>query len=473
MMLLPNTAPLFRLPETAMVLLFLFFIPGCGKSSNTPLYIGSTEVDTVTILQNIATPWELSWGPDDWLWFTEREGRVNRANPENGNNTVVLTIPEVYQKGESGLLGMAFHPEFETTPFVYLVYTYLDSPMIREKLVRYTWNGVGLTQPEVLLTDIPANSYHDGSRLTFGPDGKLYMSTGDAGHPPNAQNLAVLAGKILRLNPDGSIPADNPYPDSYVWTYGLRNTQGLVFSPEGILYGSDHGPNTDDEINILEMNRNYGWPEVKGFCETPEEQTYCAEHNVREPLYAWTPTLAVAGIDHYHHSAISEWQNSLLMTSLKASTLYSLKLNASGTAITEVTSYFSNTWGRLRDVCISPNGNVYLAVSNRDGRGSPRPGDDRIIRLSPTNSTGFNNAATSKKSLQIYPNPLAGTHTLSVDADYAGKRYQIISHKGEIMMDGEISNSAEISIGSALNRGMYVLRVFNDTFAENGRFLVL
>ncbi|MDY0341927.1 MAG: PQQ-dependent sugar dehydrogenase [Lentimicrobium sp.] len=465
--------PIIRLPLSVMILLLLIFIAGCSKSSNSQVNIGSTSIDTLTILQNIATPWELSWGPDDQLWFTEREGRVNHTNPEDGNNTVILTIPEVYQKGESGLLGMALHPEFTTTPFVYLVYTYLDGPMIREKLVRYTWNGTSLNQPEVLLTDIPANSYHDGSRLAFGPDGKLYMSTGDAGHPPNSQNLNVLAGKILRLNDDGSIPADNPNPESYVWAFGLRNSQGLVFAPDGTLYGSEHGPSSDDEVNILEMNRNYGWPDVVGFCDTPQEQAFCAQHNVREPLYAWTPTLAVAGIDHYHHNAIPEWQNSLIMTSLKASTLYSLKLNESGTAITEVTAYFNDTWGRLRDVCISPSGDVYLAVSNRDGRGNPKPGDDRIIRLRPSNTTGLNKVDIIKKSLLIYPNPVSADQILRVDATYSGVKYQIINIQGEMVMNGNISGSADISIDKALGKGMYLLRIFTSTFAESARFLIL
>lgn len=462
-----------RLPFSLMILLLLIFVAGCSKSSNSQINIGATNIDTTTVLQNIATPWELIWGPDNQLWFTEREGRVNRADPENGYNTVILTIAEVYQKGESGLLGMALHPEFSSMPFVYLVYTYLDSPMIREKLVRYTWNGSNLTQPETLLTDIPANSYHDGSRLAFGPDGKLYMSTGDAGYPPNSQNLTVLAGKILRLNDDGSIPADNPIPGSYVWAFGLRNSQGLVFAPDGTLYGSEHGPSSDDEVNILEMKRNYGWPEVVGYCDTPPEQIFCGQHNVREPIYAWTPTLAVAGIDHYHHDAIPEWQNSLIMASLKASTLYSLKLDESGTAIIKVTAYFNNTWGRLRDVCISPAGDVYLAVSNRDGRGTPKPGDDRIIRLRPSNTTGLSRIETSKNSLRIYPNPVLAEQMLRVDKTYSGLKFQIINHKGEMVMNGNISNSADISIDKMLGKGMYLLRIFTSTFAESGRFIIL
>lgn len=462
-----------KLTYLALALLLFILFPGCSQSSNAPLNPGSISLDTTTIIQNIDTPWELTWGPDNRLWFTERAGRVNRANPENGTNTVVLTILEVYEKGESGLLGMALHPDFEATPYVYLVYTYLDSPMIREKLVRYTWNGTTLSQPEVLLTEIPANSYHDGSRLAFGPDGKLYMSTGDAGYMPNSQNLNVLAGKILRMNDDGSIPEDNPIPGSYIWAWGLRNSQGLVFSPQGILYGSEHGPDSDDEINILEVNRNYGWPEVAGFCDTPAEQEFCTANNVKEPIYAWTPTLAVAGIDYYHQAAIPEWQNSLLMTSLKASTLYSLKLNEAGTAVTEVTPHFKAVWGRLRDVCISPAGDVYLAVSNRDGRGTPKPGDDRIVKLSATGTTGLNKPDPQKKSMLIYPNPVSGDRTLTVNSSFVGEEYQIVSSNGVLIKNGIVSPSANIMLEHSLQKGLYLLRILGNNFPANGRFLVL
>ena len=188
---------------------------------------------------------------------------------------------------------------------------------------------------------------------------------------------------------DGTIPEDNPIPGSYIWTWGHRNPQGLVISPAGIMYSSEHGPSSDDELNIIEKGRNYGWPNVKGFCDDVTEGSFCADSNVFEPIAAWTPTLAVAGTDFYPHPAIPEWQNSLLVTSLKASRLVALKLSEDGRTVQQEDAYFDNWFGRLRDICVSPDGRVFLAVSNRDGRGTIRSGDDRIIEIAARHSGDY------------------------------------------------------------------------------------
>jgi glucose/arabinose dehydrogenase len=417
------------------VALFLFF--GCSQKSEGQFYIGNTAVDTVTLISEIETPWEVLWGPDNFIWFTERSGRVNRIDPSTGANQVILTLVDAFEYGEAGLLGMALYPDFEETPWVYLVYNYTDGPNIRERLVRYSWNGSTLENAVILIDAIPGNSYHNGSRLLFGPDGKLYMTTGDAGNTSNSQNMSSLAGKLLRLNPDGSIPSDNPDPNSYVWSSGLRNSQGLVFGSNGILYGSEHGPSSDDEVNILEKGRNYGWPDVAGFCDLPGENLFCDANNVREPLYAWTPTLAVSGIDYYSHATIPAWQGNLLMTSLKASKMLSLKLSDDGLAITETADWFAGTWGRLRDLCIAPDGRLFVAVSNRDGRGTPRPGDDRIVEIKVKNTTGMNQTDSHRKAVSIYPNPV-NTEARVEWAALTGKGdYFIYSQSGGLKGRGE------------------------------------
>lgn len=443
------------------ILIFLLLI-GCTEKSEGQegqLYIGDTPVDTTTIVSGIETPWEILWGPDNYIWFTERPGRVNRLNPATGEKQLILTIPDVFEYGEGGLLGMALHPDFETTPRVYLVYNYNDSPLIKERLVYYTWNGSTLVDGVTLINDIPGNSYHNGSRLLFGTDGKLFMTTGDAGNTSNSQNMNSLAGKLLRINPDGSIPGDNPYPGSYVWAFGLRNSQGLVFGPHGYLYGSEHGPSSDDEINLLEKGRNYGWPNVEGFCESPSEIIFCDEHNVREPLYAWTPTLAVSGLEYYNHSAIPAWKGNLLMTTLKASKMLSLKLSNDGLSITETNDWFGATWGRLRDVCVAPDGRVFIGVSNRDGRGTPRAGDDRIVEIKAKNSTGYDNPDRGKNNVLVYPNPT--TTTARVEwTDLNGKgEYMVFSQSGSMQLRGVV-NGPEFNIDTAdLNPGYYLLRI--------------
>jgi len=221
------------------------------------------------------------------------------------------------------------------------------------------------------------------------------MTTGDVGSASYALDTNRLHGKILRLNLDGSRPDDNPIPGSFVWSLGHRNPQGLVRAPSGIIYSSEHGPADNDEVNIIEKGRNYGWPEVHGFCDLPEEQTYCTANNVREPIAAWTPTLAVCGIDFYDHYAIPEWQNSILLVTLKEDDLRVLKLNESGDSIVSQDFHFNNYFGRLRDVCISPDGKIYIATSNQDGRAnSPFPTalDDRIIEIVSLNVAEYCNA---------------------------------------------------------------------------------
>jgi glucose/arabinose dehydrogenase len=238
----------------------------------------------------------------------------------------------------------------------------------------------------------------------------LFMTTGDAANTSTPQNLTSLNGKILRLHLDGSIPVDNPIPGSPVWSWGHRNPQGLVMAPSGILYSSEHGPSSDDEVNIIVPGGNYGWPTVRGFCDETTELAFCADSSVVEPIAAWTPTLAISGADYYAHTNIPSWSNALLVTSLKASRLVALKLSEDGRSATEETQHFTNWFGRLRDLCISPSGDIYLAVSNRDGRGTVHPGDDRIVKISAVDhTTDIPGASVEQEIPRIYPNPLQGS----------------------------------------------------------------
>jgi glucose/arabinose dehydrogenase len=452
--------------------LILLLMVGCSKKSESQLYIGTTEVDSTTLISGLDTPWEILWGPDNYLWFTERKGTVSRLNPENGQRNVILTIPDVFEYGEGGLLGMALHPDFQNNPAVYLVYNYTSGSLIKERLVKYNWNGSELTNAETLIENISANSYHNGSRLVFGPDGNLYMSTGDAGNTSNSQNMNSLSGKILRINQDGSIPADNPFPASYIWALGLRNTQGLAFSPEGILYGSEHGPDTDDELNLLESGRNYGWPAVAGFCNLPSETTFCNENGVREPLAAWTPTLAVAGLVYYNHTDIPEWQHSLLMTSLKAGKLVSLKLSADGLSVISQDEWFVNHYGRLRDVCISPGGSLYIAVSNRDGRGTPRPGDDRIVEIKAVSSTGVIELPNDKQLMRIIPNPVEQEASVFINEQFKASGYSIYNMMGKLLREGVIETSSFNFQADFLDAGSYILKVTGTSGVISAPFIV-
>lgn len=379
-----------------------FLVPGKAQ-----ITIGSTQVDTTTIVSNLDTPWEILWGSDNHIWITERQGKVSRLNPESGELTELINISQVYEEGESGLLGMALHPDFSNNPSVFLAYNYLESGSIKERVVKYSYSEGKLHSPLTLLEGIGGAGNHNGSRLVIDSELKLYMSTGDAANTSTSQNQNSLSGKILRMNLDGSIPADNPISDSYIWSWGHRNPQGLVISPTGIMYSSEHGPSSDDELNIIEKGRNYGWPNVKGFCDEITENPFCTENNVFEPIAAWTPTLAVAGTDFYPYSAIPEWQNSVLVTSLKAGRMTVLKLSEDGRSVVQEESFFNGWFGRLRDICISPDGRVFLAVSNRDNRGTLRAGDDRIVQIAVL-SSAIKNLRSLSPILSVYPNPLSG-----------------------------------------------------------------
>lgn len=323
-----------------------------------------TSLKTRVVIDNIGIPWEILWGPDNQIWMTERQGQVSRLDPETGAATVLAVIPAVQQTGEGGLLGMALHPAFPTSPYVFLAYTYNSNGATQVRIARYTYQNNTLVEPFTLVENIKGGIIHDGCRLLFAPDTTLLITTGDAADQSLPQRHDRLNGKILRVNTDGTIPADNPWPGSMLYSTGHRNAQGITWGPHGQLYSSEHGPANDDEVNLILPGYNYGWPKVHGYCDKPEEQEFCRDSTVVEPMIAWTPTLAVCGMEYYNHPAIPEWRNSLLLATLKASTLVQLQLSEDGTRITREREYFIGTFGRLRDVCVAPDGRVFISTSN-------------------------------------------------------------------------------------------------------------
>jgi len=355
-----------------LILILTFFLIQCKKPGEEPIDTGPVTIKDSAIVQNLHYPWEILWGPDNYIWMTERGGKISRVNPATGTVSLLHTISEVATNGEGGLLGMVLHPNFNSTPYVYVVYNY-NSGGYKEKVVRFTYTGSSLNSSFTIIENISAASIHNGSRLIITPDLKLWITTGDASNTSLPQNTGSRNGKILRLNLDGSVPSDNPVAGNPYWSFGHRNPQGLVFA-NGILYSSEHGPSSDDEVNIIEKGRNYGWPDVRGFCNETGEATFCTANNVKEPVTAWTPTIATGGLDYYNHNLIPQWKNSLLMATLKNSRLYQMKLDGTYKSITETNEYFTNKYGRMRDVCISPEGKVYICTSNGGN-------NDRLIEV--------------------------------------------------------------------------------------------
>ena len=331
---------------------------------------------------NLSNPWEIFWGPDDFIWVTEKAGKISRINPQTGQKMEILTISEVLNYGEGGLLGMVLHPDFANNPYVYVVYNYGTPPNtppngVKEKVVRYTYNGSTLTNPFILLDNIKGWVNHNGSRLVITPDLKMFITTGDAADTNTPQDDNSINGKVLRINLDGTIPADNPTAGSPIWSKGHRNSQGMVYA-NGKLYVSSHGQNIDDEINLITQSGNYGWPNIEGICDTPSEIAFCNANSVTAPIFAsGSTTWAFCGIDYYNNDTYPQWKNNLLMVSLKNQTFYTFKLSEDkNTIIGQPTLYNTKQFGRLRDIAISPTGRVYICTNNV----SP---SDKIIEITP------------------------------------------------------------------------------------------
>jgi PQQ-dependent dehydrogenase (s-GDH family) len=415
-----------------------------AQNPRTRHNVGTERFTKRVLASGLGNPWEVTWGPDGFLWVTERSAfRVTRIDPSAGSAHVALTVDDAYSSvDQDGLLGMALHPDLlrgRGHDFVYLAYVYNadTAPSItrRMRVRRWTYDArtQGLGSPTTVIDNLPAWNDHGGGRLVFGPDGKLYLSRGDQGsnflanycNQNHAQDLptaeqvrardwSTYQGKILRINLDGSIPADNPLLNgarSHIFTYGHRNPQGLVFGAGGTLYEAEHGPSSDDELNIIQPGRNYGWPYVAGFNDdrgyvyanwSASTPTPCSELRFSTTIIpdsvpqqkesAWhgadfmppiatfftvppdydfatlgTATIAPSGIDLYTSSTIPGWRSSVLIASLRAGAIYRVKLSADGRSVAgEPVEYFKETT-RFRDIAISPDGRRIFASTDDHG----------------------------------------------------------------------------------------------------------
>jgi glucose/arabinose dehydrogenase len=415
--------------------------------------LGTTIVQQTVVASNLNVPWDMTYGPDGWIWFTELAGNIKRMNPNTYEVQSVFTIGDVALFGFSvGLHSIVLHPDFNTTPYLYVHYA---NTTTTSKIVRYEYDATNntLLNPVIILGNIPAGVSHNGSRMVILND-KLFISLGDTySTPARAQDLTSINGKVLRMNLDGSIPDDNPMPGSYIWTFGHRNPQGLCYA-NGKMYSSEHGTTANDEINIIEENRNYGWSTVEGVCNTPAEITFCTANNVKEPIWSWSPSIAPCGLDYYQNDAIPEWNNSLLLAVLKDKKLIQLKLNADGTQILQQNIYLVNTYGRLRDVLVIPDGRVFLCTSNRDYAGAPIAVDDRIIELK-NNALAVNHFEASATA--VYPVPSDGI--LNIESKAKIDFVSIVTTEGKEVYSEKYSKSLDVT---RLAAGMYYLQLLDD-----------
>ncbi len=433
--------------------------PLCAQGAPASVVTGAVPFDQTVLVSGLQAPWEITWGPDDMLWLTERiAGRITRVDPSDGSTRTAIEIAEVAAAGgQDGLLGLALHPDLLAgtgNDHVFAAYTYADmerpphatvtdpnSPyrQLYAKIIRLTYDAAAgtLSDPVTVIDGLPAGSDHNSGRLKYGPDGMLYYTIGDMGNdqlgnyciPIEAQRLptteeivagdyVAYQGKSLRLDPDGSIPDDNPAfggVRSHIFTYGHRNMQGIAFGPDGTLYASEQGPKTDDEVNILQPGGNYGWPHVAGYRDDmayqyarwAEATTPCedlrfsdtaidpsvprtdetawdvpfqdplatlfsvpSDWNFSDPLcggidFICWPTVAASSIEAYRPTGggIPSFDNALLVTTLKRGSLYRVPLTADGRAAAGPVERYFQTQNRYRDLAVSPdNRTIYVAT---------------------------------------------------------------------------------------------------------------
>ncbi|MBW3654912.1 MAG: PQQ-dependent sugar dehydrogenase [Gemmatimonadetes bacterium] len=368
-------------------LLLPVVLAGCGGSPTRLAAAPPTPgVALDTVASGLQVPWDLAFAPDGRIFVTERAGRI-RVIQDGALRPEPWAVLNVERRSEMGLMGIALSPDFAQTGHVFVAGAFAVGEKRAEvRVVRLTERGGRGVEPRVILDGIPATRYHAGAALRFGPDGMLYLTTGDATRPWLSQDTASLAGKVLRMRPDGGVPADNPVAGSYLYALGVRNPQGLAWHPaSGHLFAPDHGPTGlprewfrrgRDELNVIVPRGNYGWPDAAG--------DQGAGGFVR-PLVEWTPAIAPGAMAFYTGTEFP-WRGNAFVAALRGKQLLRMVLQPApgtrtGWRALAVEPLFAGTVGRIRAVVMGPDGHLYLTTSNRDGRGDPSQGDDHLLRI--------------------------------------------------------------------------------------------
>ena len=343
-------------------------VPLPAPVSNLSNLTNSSGVEIIA--EGLQAPRSIDISKDGRIFVSEKRGSIRVVD-----NGTLLTEPvgdiKAENIGDAGLLGLTLHPNFTQNHLFYVYYTYSNSTGLFNKVLMLTESNNRIIDSKTILDGIPSDEYRDGGRIKFGPDGKLYVSTGDASIPELSQDLDSLAGKILRTNEDGTIPQDNPFSNSPVYAYGFRNVQGLAWAPNsGALYSSDQGGAGNDEINLISPGKNYGWPHEE--CNSSDD-----DNRYTPPVLCFNPSLEPSGIAFAFSNKLG-YQNHLIVATLKGSHLRDIDFD-SGSQNTILVGY-----GRIIDLVESEDGSIFVLTSNTDGRALPQQGDDKILRLTPS-----------------------------------------------------------------------------------------
>lgn len=331
-------------------------------------------------ISGLDIPWSLVFLPDGRALVSERPGTIRLIENGTVSEEPYAVLSNVAHVGEGGLMGLALHPDFPEKPFVYAMHTFRSGVSLQNRVVRLRHSGRTGEFDRTIIDGIPGGSAHDGGRIRFGPDGMLYITTGETFRAELAQDLNNLGGKILRLTPEGEIPPDNPFKGSPIYSYGHRNPQGIAWQPgTEKLFESEHGPSgefgvfANDEINIISKGGNFGWPRVIG---APSKKPYI------DPIVVWKEATPPSGISFCSGRLLKHLKGDLFVATLRSRALIRIRLDDENRAA-RIERWFAGRYGRLRDVVEGPDGALYVLTNNTDGRGQPRPGDDRILKILP------------------------------------------------------------------------------------------
>ena len=369
----------------------MLFLLACVALDDRDKYIDFVKVSETTFLgveeliDSLDVPWDMQYNAEtNSIFFTEIKGAISELNLETNKREIIYTVPGVYHQRTLGLLALAIHPDFEHKPYLYTCYTVKEGDSVFSELLRLRYDKGVISETKVLLK-IGGAMAHNGSRMIFGKDGILYWATGDTHSETHAQDSTSLNGKVLRMTDEGGIPEDNPLKDSYVYAWGFRNIQGITLTSNGHIIASEHGDAIEDELNWVRPLHNYGWKKIEGYHDLHEEIEYARLHGTTEPIKSWTPVIAPAAVHYPLSNNIPEWENSLLLGTLKDQSLHVIQLDDEQTSVLEDKVYLKDHYGRIRAITSDGKGNIYIATSNRDWKPQTdflKATDDRILKLS-------------------------------------------------------------------------------------------
>lgn len=438
--------------KTRFLILLLGLFSEVHAQPIAQIWLEETRLEAIQITGGLEVPWSMDSWSEEAILLTERPGKIKRVSLTNGETKVLYEAQNIAVEGQAGLLGLQTHPEFPDTPLVFIATTYYDNSIIRMRIdrLRYSETTDSLSFEQTIVSDLPSGNSNTGGRLFIDSENKLWLTLGDIKDTDLPQDESSLNGKVLRYELDGLNASGNPFANSPVYSIGHRNPQGIVETSLNEMLVSEHGPSSDDELNRLISGGNFGWPLVTGSCVGNE--AVCDSINAEEPLFTWSPTIAPAGIDYYDGTLIPEWSNSIITAALKDKRLSIVSLSADHKEATEVTTAFTDKFGRIRDVLVMGE-RIFLCTSNRDALGTPNEDDDRLIELVPYAHNGLLDREARQLDAFYHDGMVWFNQPVN-------SQIQVLNILGQILEVVDLQNRTEFRLSDTYH-GLVILRDLN------------